>query len=104
MDEDLLSFRVLRIDEGHELIDLVEGRRCEIVDADLLVLKPRVFDLERIEPVALEAHDDGVAHLPETGEIPFHVRGPRQACKSAAVDRVVEHLHAESPSPRSSSK
>src|SRR5207245_1591464 len=38
VDEHLLALCDLRIDERHELVDLVKGRRGEILDADLLVL------------------------------------------------------------------
>src|SRR3989454_6071361 len=104
VDEDLLALRNLRVDEGHEMVDLIEGRRGEILDADLLVLEARVLDLERVQPVTFEAHDDRVAHLPQAGEVPLHVRRARKAREAAAVNRVVQHLHAVSPTRRTNSK
>src|SRR5437879_13177523 len=93
MDEHFLALRELRLDESHELVDLIKGRRREVLDADLLVLEAGVFDLEGVQTVALEAHDDGVSHLPETREVPFHEGRAREPCEAASVDRVVEHPH-----------
>src|SRR5207244_7491849 len=100
VDEDLLALRNLRVDECHELRDLIEGRRGEILDADLLVLEARVLDLERVQPVTFEAHDDRVAHLPQAGEVPLHVRRAREACATAGGSRVVRDLHAASATRR----
>src|SRR5205823_5005522 len=93
MVEDCLALGELRLDEGDELVDLIEGRRREVLDADLLVLEASVLDLERVQTVALEAHDDGVSHLPETREVPFHEGRAREPREAASVDRVVEHPH-----------
>src|SRR5438132_10339513 len=99
MDEDLLGLRELLLDEDDELVDLIEGRRREVLDADLLVLEASVLDLERVQTVALEAHDDGVTHLPETREVPFHEGRAREPRETAPVDRVVEHPHGATSMP-----
>src|SRR5207247_601659 len=87
MDEHFLGLRELRLDEGDELVDLIEGRRREVLDADLLVLEASVLDLERVQTVALEAHDDGVSHLPETREVPFDAGRARArvVCRSTGT-------------------
>lgn len=91
--EDLLALGELPAHERDELVDLVEGRRGKILDADLLVLKARVLDLKRVQAVALEAHHDGEAHLPQPSEVPLHIGGARKPGEAAPVDRVVEQLH-----------
>src|SRR2546430_14688053 len=93
MDEDLIPLRNLGVDEGHELIDLIEGRSREILHADFLVLKAGVLDLKGVQTVALEAYDDGVPHLPQAGEIPLHESGAREAGGATPVDRVIEEFH-----------
>src|SRR5690349_12306297 len=87
MDEHLLALRDLRIDESHKIVDLIEGRGGKIPDADLLVLEARVLDLERVQSVTFEAHDDRIAHLPQAGKVPLHVRGTGKAGQPTAVDR-----------------
>src|SRR3989441_339182 len=104
VDEHLLALCDLRIDERHELVDLVKGRRREILDADLLVLEARVRDFERVQAVTFEADDDRVAHLPQAGGGPLHLLRARQAGEAAARDPGVEHLHAPSPTRRTNSK
>src|SRR5437879_13650785 len=93
MDEHFLALRELRLDESHELVDLIKGRRREVLDADLLVLEAGVFDLEGVQTVALEAHDDGVSNLPKTREVQSHEGRARAAREAASVARVVEHPH-----------
>src|SRR2546422_2666394 len=97
MDEDLLPLGNLGVDEGHELVDLIEGRGGEILHADLLVLEARLLDLERVQAVTLETHDDGKPHLPQAGKVPLHERGAPKAGEATALKRVVEHLPGRNP-------
>src|SRR5437879_12788146 len=99
MDKHFLGLRELRLDEGDELVDLIEGRRREVLDADLLVLEAGVLDLKRVQPVALEAHDDGVTHLPETREVPFHEGRAREPREPASVDPAEEPPHGATSVP-----
>src|SRR2546428_10749113 len=93
MDKHLLSLGDFRIHERHELVDLIEGRRSEILHADLLVLEARVLDFERVQAVALETHDDGVAHLPQAGKVPPQERRPPEARPAAPAGPGVKTLH-----------
>src|SRR2546426_7714948 len=97
MDEDLLPLGNLGVDEGHELVDLIEGRGGEILHADLLVLEARLLDLERVQAVTLETHDDGKPHLPQAGEIPLPKTGAPKAGEATPPKREGEHLHGRNP-------
>src|SRR3989442_5352023 len=97
MDEDLLPLGNLGVDEGHELVDLIEGRGGEILHADLLVLEARLLDLERVQAVSLETHDDGKPHLPQAGKAPLHEPGARKAREGTPLNLRVEPLHWRTP-------
>src|SRR2546426_11342011 len=97
MDEDLLLLGNLGVDEGHELVDLIEGRGGEILHADLLVLEARLLDLERVQAVTLETHDDGKPHLPQAGKVPLHESRGRKGGEATAVKSVVKHLPGRTP-------
>src|SRR2546430_12916950 len=97
MDEDLLPLGNLGVDEGHELVDLIEGRGGEILHADLLVLEARLLDLERVQAVTLETHDDGKPHLPQAGKVPLHKTGARQARAATPAKHVAEQHPGRNP-------
>src|SRR2546429_4245931 len=97
MDEDLLPLGNLGVDEGHELVDLIEGRGGEILHADLLVLEARLLDLERVQAVTLETHDDGKPHLPQAGKSPPHETGAPEGREATPLQRVGENLHGQNP-------
>src|SRR2546430_13748275 len=97
MDEDLLPLGNLGVDEGHELVDLIEGRGGEILHADLLVLEARLLDLERVQAVTLETHDDGKPHLPQAGKGPPPERGGPEAGAATPPHPVGGHPHRRNP-------
>src|SRR2546422_3709270 len=92
--EDLLPLRDLPIAQFVELPQLVEGRRLEVLDADLNVLDPRRADLVRIDPVALERDDHRVARPLDVSEVPGLPAGGGTPADAVHVHAVDHRVHA----------